>query len=147
MNSKSNCRSATATPTQNTKQGAATGGRNKKKFGRRSIEGLGHEDSDEENDGGSATAAGPSAPAAATGGLNGEEEMVPASKLREVERKYEVLSKKLQVYTICLRNKGYLGTILLVCHLLLHVIGKWEFIYFVYFCIEQQSSAEITFSY
>ena len=60
--------------------------------GRRSIEGLGHEDSDTENDD---KIGGNGGRHVATGSL--DEEMVPASRLAEVEKKCEALTQKLKV--------------------------------------------------
>jgi len=59
--------------------------------GRRSIEGLGHEDSDTENDD---KIGGDSGRHIATGSL--DEDMVPASRLAEVEKKCEALTQKLK---------------------------------------------------
>ncbi len=60
--------------------------------GRRSIEGLGHEDSDTENDDKIGCDSGRHI---ATGSL--DEKMVPASRLAEVEKKCEALTQKLKV--------------------------------------------------
>jgi len=72
--------------------------RQMKSKGRRSIEGLGHEDSDSENcdDSVSRVAADPSLPATVEP-QNTSEPLVPASKLAEVEKRCEDLTRRLKM--------------------------------------------------